>query len=177
MINLWFWLHFFSDHGYFPHFVDIIRISWISTFRGYNFHSMDVIRISWILWIYPRLVDIVCIVCINIYLYCNFCLIFHIYSSIVSEWCITYFPVCNLTWVSFICTFYLFALWVSINWNLTLYGYMCLLLSLPSNLVFIFHLIFRFPCCTGVLYKRVLWISCFMRDVWTCYDRHFVAPW
>ena len=36
-------MHLFcSDRGYYPHFVDINRISWISTLRGY-------IRISWIL--------------------------------------------------------------------------------------------------------------------------------
>ena len=59
--------------------VNMIQISWISTFRGY----------------YPHFVDIICICHIMTYLDHNFCRIFHIYSSIVSDRCITYFTIFN----------------------------------------------------------------------------------
>ena len=73
---------FFSDCRYYPHFVDI-HIPWIlPAFCGYNGY-------------YPHFVDIISIYHIKIYLACNVRPIFHIYSSIVSDWCITSFPACN----------------------------------------------------------------------------------
>ena len=60
----------------------IIRILWM------YLHSMDIILISWILWIYLQIVDIVFIGYIIIYLALNVHLMFHIYSSRVSDWCI-----------------------------------------------------------------------------------------
>ena len=64
--------------------------------RGCYLHSVDVILILWISWIYPHFVDTICIGHITSYLACNVCPIFHIYSSGVSDWCITYFSVCTL---------------------------------------------------------------------------------
>ena len=140
--------------------MDIIRISWISTFCGYRPHFMDIVRILWISWIYQHFMDIICIGRITSYLACSFRHIFHIFSSGVSEWCITSFLVCNLIFFPLPLTFSLFVLWVSINWILTLSGYMWLLFSLQSKIVFLFRLIFRFVCCIGMLYKRVVWITC-----------------
>ena len=68
--------------------VDIIRILWISTFRGYYPHFVDIICIFWILWIYPNFVDIICIGHITIYLARSIRPIFNIYSYSVSGWCI-----------------------------------------------------------------------------------------
>ena len=59
--------------------VDIIRISWIYP------HFVDIIRISWISWIYPHFVDIICIGHITSYLARNVYPIFLIYSSSVSD--------------------------------------------------------------------------------------------
>ena len=70
--------------------MDIIRILWKCL------HFLDIIRILWISWIYPHFVGIICIGHITSYLARNVCPIFHIYSSSVSTWCITYFTVCNL---------------------------------------------------------------------------------
>ena len=47
---------FFSDHGYYPNFVDITRILWIFTFRDYYPYFVDVSSFS---GYYPHLVDIV----------------------------------------------------------------------------------------------------------------------
>ena len=46
---------FCSDRVYYPHFVDIIRILWISTFRGYYPHFVD---ISVFCGYYPHIMDI-----------------------------------------------------------------------------------------------------------------------
>ena len=78
---------FCSDRGYYPHFVDIIRILWIFMFCGYYPHFMDIIRILWISWIYLNFVDIICIGHIKIYLDNNYHPILRIYSSSVSDWC------------------------------------------------------------------------------------------
>ena len=128
---------FCCDRWYYPHFVDL-QVPWIwSSFRGY----LGYIRISWIF----------CMCHIKSYLSCNVRPIFHIYSYSASKWCITYFPVCILIYFIFPLPFALFVLWVSINWILTLSRYMCLLLSLQSDL-FLFSLIFSI--C--VLYWRVV---------------------
>ena len=69
---------FFSDCGYYPHFVDLQVLRILSTFSGY-------IRILWISWIYLRFVDIICIDRIASYLGLNVHPIFHSYSSSVSD--------------------------------------------------------------------------------------------
>ena len=73
--------------------MDIIRILWISLFCGYYPHFVDIYVFH---GYYPHLVDIICIGNITRYLDHNVCTIFYIYSSSVSDWCITSFPVCNL---------------------------------------------------------------------------------
>ena len=107
-----------SDRGYYPPFVGIIRISWI-------------------LWVYPHLNNIICVGHIKSYLVWNVRPIFHIYSSIVSEWCITYFPFCNLICFSIPSYFWLVHFVSEYNWVLTLSRYMCLHIPLQSKLVFI----------------------------------------
>ena len=108
---------------------------------------MDIIRISWIC---PNFVDIIFIGHVMRYLSRNVRPIFRIYSSSVSDWCITSFSVCDLICFSVPSSFHLLVLWVSINWILTLSEYMCLLLSLQSKLGFIFWFICLFLCCIGV---------------------------
>ena len=49
---------------------------------------------------YPHLINNICIGHIISYLARNVRTIFQIYSSSVSDWCITYFPVCNLIYFS-----------------------------------------------------------------------------
>ena len=75
---------------------DIVCILWISMFREHFLHLVDIICISWISWIYPHFMDIICISHITSYLDRNVCRIIHVYSSSVSDWCITSFPVYNL---------------------------------------------------------------------------------
>ena len=75
---------FCSDRGYYLHFVDITRISWISTFRGYYPH---LVYISAFREYYPHFVDIICIGHITSYLARNVRRIFRIYASSVSDWC------------------------------------------------------------------------------------------
>ena len=105
---------FCSGCGYYPHFVDIsafceyylhfadiIRIGHSTSYLARNvshvFHSLvlvvDIICIGHILHSVVLVMDIVCIGRITSYLACNVCPIFHIYSSSVSDWCITYFHV------------------------------------------------------------------------------------
>ena len=73
---------FCSDHGYYLHFVDIIRILWISTFHGYYPHFVD---ISTFCGYYLHFVDIVCIGHITSHLARNFNPIFQMYSSSASD--------------------------------------------------------------------------------------------
>ena len=88
------WIMLFcSDCGYYPHFVDTIRIFLISTFRGYYPHFVDIYAFC---GYYPHLVDIICISHITSYLACNVRFIFQIHSSSVRNWCITSITVCNL---------------------------------------------------------------------------------
>ena len=90
---------FNSVHGYYPYFakyrlVDIVCSSWnirivhITIYLDHNVHR--------ILHIFVLVVDIIFIGQIMSYLGRNVFPIFHIYSSSVSDWCINYFPVCNL---------------------------------------------------------------------------------
>ena len=157
-ISFWSWTlswkypHFVeisTFRGYFPYFVEI------STFRGYFPHFCIYpyfVYIIRILCKYPRSVHIIRIPSV---LYVIF------YSSSESDWCITYFLVCNLICFSFPSYYSPVFLWLSIKWILTLSGYMCLLLitSIKYNLV---PLNFRFACCIGVLYKRDVYILCCM---------------
>ena len=76
---------FSSGCGYYPYFVNIIRILWISKFRGYYLHFVD---ISAFRGYYPHIMDFICIVHIMSYLACNVCPVFNIYLSSVCEWCI-----------------------------------------------------------------------------------------
>ena len=69
--------------------MDIIRILWMYP------HVVDIIHILWISLIYPHSVDIICIGHIMSYLLNNVHPIFYIYSSSVSDLCITSFTVCN----------------------------------------------------------------------------------
>ena len=98
----------------YPHFVDIIRILWISTFHGYYPHFVDIIRIGHIticiarnfrlfLHSFVLVLDIICIghityrfvLVVDIifighitrYFARNVCPIFHIYSYSVSDRC------------------------------------------------------------------------------------------
>ena len=87
--------------GYYPHFLDI------SAFRGYYPHFLDIPCIVHITSYLARnvrhvlhslvlVMDFIYIGHITSYLAHNVCTIFYIYSSSVSDWCITYFTVCNL---------------------------------------------------------------------------------
>ena len=122
----------------YPHFVDIIHIRHITTYLARNvshvIHSfvlvVDVILIDNIIHSFVLVVDIICIVHITSYLSCNVCPIFNIYSSSGSDWCIISFPVCKLIYFLFLLPFTFFIFWVNINSILTLYEYLCLLLSL-----------------------------------------------
>ena len=69
---------FRSDHGYYPHFVDIIRALLISTFRGYYMHFIGIVDISAFrgYYLYCHITN---------YLSRNVCPIFHIYSFSVSD--------------------------------------------------------------------------------------------
>ena len=98
-----YYLHFVeisTFRGYYPHFVDIYVLRGyyphfleISMFRRYYPHFVE---ISTSCGYYPHFVDIIYIDHITSYLARNVCPIFHIYSFSESDWCITYFPVCNL---------------------------------------------------------------------------------
>ena len=77
--------------GYYPHYVEIYA------FCGYFLHFFDII------YIYH----------ITIYLACNWCPIFHIYSFSESDWCITSFTVCNLIVFYVTLPFDFFFLWVT----------------------------------------------------------------
>ena len=95
----------------YPRSVDIIRILWKYP------RSIDIIRIS---CIYPYFVEIICILCkyprsvdiirISSVPYLTF------YSSRKSDWCITYFTVCNLIYLPPPSSFHpVRFLWVNIN--------------------------------------------------------------
>ena len=84
----------------------ILLVLILSAFFGYS-RSVNIIRI---LWIYPNFVYIICIGHIMSYLAHNVGPIFHIYSYSVSDWCITYFPVCNFICFLFPLIFALFFL-------------------------------------------------------------------
>ena len=79
------YITFFPERGYYPHFVDINRISWISTLRENYPHFVDIIRLLWKSWIYPHFVDIICIGHITSFLTFNVHPIFHIYPYNVSD--------------------------------------------------------------------------------------------
>ena len=147
---LWIWSEF---HGY-PCTVDVIRILWIYP------HFVDIVRILWISRIYPHFVDIICIGHIMSYVACNLRPIFHIYSSSVSDWCITYFPVFNLICFSVTYSFCLvrFLSEYEPNPNLIRIHVPTFITSIKDS--FSFPLNFSISCCIGVLYKRVEWILC-----------------
>ena len=145
--------------------MDIICIGQITIYLARNvFHIIqifvlvvDIIWIGYIIHSFVLFMDIICIGHITSYLAHNIHPIFHIYSSIVNDCCINYFPVCNLIYIFVPSYFWILFWWVSINWILTLSGYMCLLLSLQQKLVFLFHLFFDLRvvllCCIDVLYS------------------------
>ena len=102
-ILLWKSLHFMEIStfcGYYLHFMEV------SKFRGYYLHFLGIyvlrgyyphfVEISTSCGYYPHFVDIIYIDHINSYLARNLHHIFHIYSFSESDWCINYFPVCNL---------------------------------------------------------------------------------
>ena len=96
----------FTFCGYYSHFVDIYVL------RGYYPHFVEIsmfyqyyphlVEISTSRGYYPYYVDMIYIDHITIYLARNVRPIFHIYSFSESDWCITYFPVCNL--IVFFCS-------------------------------------------------------------------------
>ena len=82
-------MEIYTFGGYYLHFVDIIRIGHIMSYIYRNVcHGLH----SFVL-----VVDIIYIGHITSYLSRNVRPIFHIYSFSESDWCITSFPVCNLT--------------------------------------------------------------------------------
>ena len=86
---------FCSGLGYYPHFVNIIRIGHIIRHLARNFRHVlqsfvlvvDIICIGHIIHSFVLVVDIICIGHITSYLDRNTCPILHIYSSIVNAWC------------------------------------------------------------------------------------------
>ena len=77
-------------HGYYPHFVDIIRIDHITSYLARNVHHG---LSSFVLF-----VDIIYIGHTARYLDNNFRHIFHIYSSSESDWCMK----CNVQYLIFV---------------------------------------------------------------------------
>ena len=129
--------------------MDIILIAWIFPY------FVDIMHILWILWIYPHFVYILCIGHIMIYLTCNFRPIFHIYSASVSDWSITYFPVCNLIWFFCYLFFFPYSFFSGNKLNpnpIRIYVPLFITSIKPR---FYFLLIFIFACFIGVLYYNI----------------------
>ena len=82
--------------GYYPNFVDIIRIGHITRYLSYN--------VSHYLYSFVIVVDVIYIDPITNYLAHNVRPIFHIYSFSESDWFITYFPprpvnIIRISWI------------------------------------------------------------------------------
>ena len=112
-----YYLHFVEIsrfHGYYPHFVDIYVLHGyyphfveVSMFRRYYPHF---VKISTSREYYLHFVDMIYIDHITSYLARNIRPLSYIYSFSESDWCINYFPVCNLTIFSVSLIFALFFL-------------------------------------------------------------------
>ena len=82
--------------------MDIIDIDHITSYLARNVcHGLQS---------FFRVVDIINIDHITSYLACNVCPLFHIDSFSESEWCITYFPIFNVTFFRLSLPFALFIL-------------------------------------------------------------------
>ena len=111
VISCWLWILSASTGSAIS--MDIIHILWMYP------HFVDIIHISWIYWIYPHFMDIICIGHITSYLTYNVQTVFSINSSSVSDWCTsslklyllllaTMFMQIYLVWMWFQLTFVLF---------------------------------------------------------------------
>ena len=161
----WSWIY--------PHHVDIIQIGHITSYLDHTvchiLHCsviiMDIIFIGHVLHSFVLIVDIICIGHITSYLALNVCYIFQIYSSSVSDWYITYFPVCNLICFSVPSPFFIFGFMSEYKMNTNpIQIYMPHLITSTKSRIYFPHN-FRFACCIGVLYNLFLIGTSYHRSI------------